>query len=231
MQTLTARTGAMCTLRTACGDYFDVYVSGSAEAQRGILIVHEWWGLKEHNLDWADRFADLGYRAMAIDLYDGRRTDDADEASQWMRELDQDLTDSKLQAALDTLRLAGRKLATYGCSMGGRQAMIATLLEPDSVAATVVAYSRMETDLAKLQTLAGPVLAIYAQQESTWPDKQQRFEAAMAQAGKHTEAVCFDAAHGFTNPASPRYQPAADRAAWQATVAFLDRYLSPHPRA
>ncbi|MCG7908123.1 MAG: dienelactone hydrolase family protein, partial [Candidatus Thiodiazotropha taylori] len=71
-----------------------------------------------------------------------------------------------------------------------------------------------------------PVLAIYAEQERNWPDKQHDFEQAMREAGKHTESVSYDAAHGFTNPTSPRYDEAADKAAWQVVIDFLQQEIA-----
>ncbi|MEW7998822.1 MAG: dienelactone hydrolase family protein, partial [Candidatus Thiodiazotropha endolucinida] len=65
----------------------------------------------------------------------------------------------------------------------------------------------------------------YAQQERNWTDKQEAFETAMRAAGKETESVGFDAAHGFTNPTSPRYDEAADKASWACIVDFLQRCL------
>ena len=218
-------TGEPHTLTTGDGRDFSVYAAGAKDSRRGILILHEWWGVKAHNRQWADRFAELGYRALLVDLYDGRVTDDAQQAGQWMRDLDQTLADCKLQSALDFLEAPGRRIATYGCSFGGKQAMQASLMRP--VSATVLAYCRMETDADRLRTLQGPVLAIYARQERNWPEKQQQFEAAMTAAGKITESVTYDAAHGFTNPESPRYDAVADRAAWRVTLAFLDRQLKP----
>ena len=155
------------------------------------------------------------------DLYDGRVTEDPEQAAQWMREIDQAAADRKLAAAIDRLSAPGRKLAVYGCSFGGKQAMQASLLKPRLIAATALAYCRMETDVSKLSTLQGPVLAIYARQERNWPQKQQDFEAAMAAAGKETRSVGYDAAHGFTNPSSPRYHAGADAAAWQCLLDFL----------
>lgn len=103
--------------------------------------------------------------------------------------------------------------------------MQATLLVPDKVAATIIAYSRMVTDVEKLKTLSGPVLAIYAKQERTWPKKQEDFEAAMAHAGKKTHGVAYDAAHGFTNPTSPRYDMESEQAAWETIVQFIKNNL------
>ncbi|MEJ2454023.1 MAG: dienelactone hydrolase family protein [Candidatus Thiodiazotropha sp.] len=217
--------GRDITLTTAEGESFGGYLAGRDEARGAVLILHEWWGVMPHNRQWADRLSEAGYQALVVDLYDGRVTDDPDLAAQWMREIDQAATDRKLTAAIEALHAPGRKLAVYGCSFGGKQAMQASLLRPQQIAATALAYCRMETDAAKLATLQGPVLAIYAQQERNWPQKQQDFEAAMAAAGKRTEAVGYDAAHGFTNPTSPRYDADADAAAWRVLLEFLARQL------
>ena len=213
--------GKTTQLHTADARPFEVYLAGPEDAGAAVMILHEWWGIKPHNRTWADRLADLGYRCMVVDLYDGRVTDDPEEASGWMREIDQEVADAKLKAALAFLSAPDRRIATYGCSFGGKESMQASLLAPQQVAATIVAYCRMETDVEKLKTLQGPVLAIYAQQERNWPQKQEDFEVAMAFAGKDTQGVGYDAAHGFTNPDSPRYDAEADRDAWETIVRFL----------
>ena len=214
--------GETIQLKTADSQAFNVYVAGPGDATGAVMILHEWWGVKPHNRDWADRLGELGYLALVTDLYDGRVTDDSEQAGSWMRDIEQTVADAKLRAALAYLEAPERNIVTYGCSFGGKESMQATLLAPDKVTATIVAYSRMETDVEKLKTLQGPVLAIYAQQERNWPKKQEDFEVAMAFAGKDTEGVGYDAAHGFTNPSSPRYDPEADKAVWETITRFLE---------
>ena len=57
----------------------------SVEEQRpGVLIVHEWWGLGEHQKMRARMLAELGYVAFALDMYGkGKLTDDAQTAGTW----------------------------------------------------------------------------------------------------------------------------------------------------
>jgi carboxymethylenebutenolidase len=217
--------GKEITLSTDRGETCNGYLAGDETAKAAVLILHEWWGIKPHNRAWADRLAESGYLVMVLDLYDGRVTDDAETAASWMREIDQPLADRKLIAAIDFLSQGDRRLAVYGCSFGGKEAMQASLLCPNKVDATALAYCRMETDVTKLATLQGPVLAIYAQQERNWPQKQEDFEAAMQAAGKLTLSVGYDAAHGFTNPESPRYEEEADVAAWNELTNFLGDHL------
>jgi dienelactone hydrolase len=148
-------------LRTTDGQAFDVYLAGAEDADAAVMILHEWWGVKPHNRQWAERLGELGYRTLVVDLYDGRTTDDAEQAGAWMREIDQAAADAKLLAALTHLDLErpGRRIASYGCSFGGKQSMRATLLAPSKVTATVVAYCAMENDVERLKRLPGPVFA------------------------------------------------------------------------
>ena len=208
------------TLHTAGGLPFVGYVAGDEAASGAVLILHEWWGLKGHNRGWADRLAEAGFRALAIDLYDGRVTGDREEAAAWMRGLDPAAVEAKLVAALDTLAAGGRQIATLGFSLGGRHAFAAALLRPDVVAATVAGYCRMPTD-EEVARLPGPLLAVYAERERSWPEKQRLFEAAMAGAGRTTESVCFDAAHGFMDPESRNFDPAAAEATWHLDSAIV----------
>ncbi|MEW8507378.1 MAG: dienelactone hydrolase family protein [Candidatus Thiodiazotropha sp.] len=217
--------GREIVLKTSQGESFKAYLAGDEKAASAVVILHEWWGLMPHNRQWADRLAEIGHLSLAVDLYDGRTSDDPELAAEMMRTIDQQSADRKLIAAIDYLHKPGRRIATYGCSFGGKESMQASLLQADKISATILAYCRMETDVKRLKGLTGPVLAIYAQQERNWPQKQEEFEAAMSAAGKITESVGFDAAHGFTNPTSPRYDKAADEASWHHIVAFLAQHL------
>lgn len=213
-------------LTTAEGTDFEVFPFGPDDAPIGILLVHDWWGVLDYNKEWAQRLSDeLGARSLVVDLYDGQRARTAEEAGEFMRSLDQDEVDAKLVAAIDYLKEGGRRLATLGWSLGGRQALQGALLDPEAVVATVLYYCRLVTDPEELAELGGPVLAIYAERERTWPDKMERFEAAMREAGKKTEAVTYDAEHGFVNPGSERYNPEFADDAWHRTVKFLKKQL------
>lgn len=213
-------------LQTPDGIEFEALVDGPEDATAGVLIVHDWWGVLDYNKQWAERLAAQGYKALVIDLYDGERARTAEEAGEMMRSLDQDVADSKLVSAIDYLKSGGRPLAALGWSFGGRQAMQAALLDPEAVKATVLFYCRMVTDVDQLSQLGGPVLALYAQSERTWPDKMEKFNHAMAKAGKEVETVTYNADHGFVNPDSERYNHEAAEDSWQRVHDFLQRQFS-----
>src|SRR5277367_2517478 len=51
----------------------------------GILVIHEWWGLNDWVKEQASKLSDLGYIALAVDLYRGKVATSPDEAHEIMR--------------------------------------------------------------------------------------------------------------------------------------------------
>lgn len=218
--------GEMVELKTADGKAFKVYAAGAKDAKRGILVIHEWWGLNDHIKGWADRFADMGYRAMAIDLYDGKVATDPDSAKKIMGTIDQDAANAKHRATLAALKAPNRKLATIGWCFGGGQSLQATLQEPEAIDATVIYYGPLVTDADQLSFIKGPVLGIFAKQDtSITPEKVKAFEQAMKAAGKRLELHMYDAKHAFANPSGHGYDSKAANEAWGVTKKFLAKNL------
>ncbi len=51
----------------------------------GILVVHEWWGHNEHARDRARMLAQIGYTALAVDIYgNGKTADHPKKAGEFM---------------------------------------------------------------------------------------------------------------------------------------------------
>jgi len=77
-------------------------VSGYLVAPEGkgpfpaLIIIHEWWGLNDWVKQNANRFAENGYIALAVDLYRGRSAASPDEAHELMRGLPEDRAVSDL---------------------------------------------------------------------------------------------------------------------------------------
>ncbi len=44
-----------------------------SEANPGIIVIHEWWGLNDNIRMMTDKLAGEGYTALAVDLYNGGR--------------------------------------------------------------------------------------------------------------------------------------------------------------
>lgn len=220
--------GKAVTLKTKEGQSFQAYESGPGAAKGAVLVIHEWWGLNDHIREWTDRLAQQGYRALAVDLYDGKATTNPDEAGKLMQAVDQTAANKKLQAGLDYLKASNSKIATIGWCFGGGQSLQATLLDPQAVSATVIYYGMPVSEVEKLKTLNGPVLGIFAKKDQ-WitPDKVKVFEETMKKAGKQLEVHMYDADHAFANPSGGRYDSTAAKDAWEKTKAFLAKNL-PH---
>ena len=58
------------------------YLAGPDDNQKhkGIILIHEWWGLNDNIRVNARKFAKLGYVALAVDLYEGESTTNREEA-------------------------------------------------------------------------------------------------------------------------------------------------------
>lgn len=213
-------------LTTTAGEVFDIYITGPEKATKSILIIHDWWGVLDYNREWANQFAQKGYRAMVIDLYGGYHPKDVKEAGEYMRSIDQEVANRKLHTALNYLQTSKRKIATLGWSFGGLQAQQAALHNPDKVSAVVLYYCRIIFDRQNVAKLRSAVLAIFAETERTWPDKQVALEHVMSELDKLLVCYSYDADHGFANPESPRYDSEVTEEAWRMTINFLDKYLS-----
>jgi len=60
---------------------FVAYNEASDAKRPVVLVVHEWWGLNDYSKGRAKQLADLGYLAMAVDLYGDGKTADNPEAA------------------------------------------------------------------------------------------------------------------------------------------------------
>jgi dienelactone hydrolase len=63
---------------------FLVYDSTIKDKRPGVLIVHEWWGLNDYARKRARMLAELGYTALALDMYgDGKQANHPDDAQKF----------------------------------------------------------------------------------------------------------------------------------------------------
>jgi carboxymethylenebutenolidase len=221
--------GKYLSLTKDCSSPFRVYVAGPDDAHRGILIVHGWLGLNRDIEALAEQFAQAGYKAMAIDLYDGQIATNPQHAKLLMNSIKQADANTKFAAALDTLKAPGRKIATIGWSYGASQALRATLSAPEPVSATVsyYPYGEMITDKDSLAPMRGPMLIQVGDKDFfLTPEKIDAYRAALTAAGKTLIVDTYDARHSFDKPESMNYNKIAAAEAQRSTGRFLDLYLN-----
>lgn len=206
------------------------------EGQRpGVLVVHEWWGQNEYPRKRARMLAELGYTALALDMYGGRKqADHPDGAGAFMRESLDNLPGSRnrFNAALELLRsepsVDASKIAAIGYCYGG---------------GVVLHMARYGADLRAVASFHGSLglgiapegegrevtarIVVYNGEDDPFVAPQQidALEAEMASAGANYEYIGFPGArHSFTNPDATEtgqkfgipleYNRLADEASW-----------------
>jgi carboxymethylenebutenolidase len=196
-----------------------------------LIVIHEWWGLNDWVKEQAQRLAEQGYVALAVDLYRGKTATDPNMAHELMRGLPQDRGLRDLESGFQYL--ASRKdvnpnrIGSIGWCMGGGYSLQLAVHEP-KLAACVANYGAPPTDAADIAKIHAPILGNYgAEDHGITPADVQAFEAAMKKAGKSIDVKIYDGAgHGFENPNNKDgYRQAAAEDAWQRTLNFLKAHL------
>jgi dienelactone hydrolase len=168
---------------------------------------------------------------LAVDLYRGESANTHEAAIKLMNGLDRKMTDAVLQTGLDQLKKPGRKIATFGFSMGGQESLLANLNDPDAVSATIIVYGfgfdKLEP--ARLEKLKSPVLVISGSEDTGAVQAATRFSANMQTAGRQCEVFIYPGVdHGFAQPlfnGGKNFNPEAVRASWVVIEDFLDSHL------
>jgi carboxymethylenebutenolidase len=197
----------------------------------GVLVIQEWWGLVDHIKDLADRFASVGFVALAPDLYHGQKTRSPDQAGKLLMALDIAETAKDLRGAAVYLRARAevepKKVAAVGFCMGGQLALFGATAHPDVIDAAVDFYGIHPKVNPDVSTLSGPVLAHFGKRDKSVPEDAARgLVERIERAGKKVEAHFYDADHAFFNDTRPEvYDRGSAELAWNRTLDFLRRVL------
>ena len=70
------------------GGFFQEPESGPAGS---ILLIHEWWGLNKQIRSVVTRFAEAGFLALGVDLYEGKTATVPDAARSYMQDVHPDI--------------------------------------------------------------------------------------------------------------------------------------------
>jgi carboxymethylenebutenolidase len=194
----------------------------------GVVVIQEWWGIVPHIEDIVGRFAAQGYVALAPDLYHGKTTVDAEEATHLMHGLDWPRAAKEIAAAVAHLREkeACTKVAIVGFCMGGALTVIGASVA--KVDAYVSFYGFPPKGAANLENVDAPGLFFYGDREGHFsvPDTQA-FAKAQTEKGIPTSVLVYENAdHAFFNDTRKEvYAKDASNDAWARTLAHLGKYL------
>ncbi len=203
----------------------------------GVLVIGEWWGVNEANMNRARRMAAAGYVAFAPDMYgDGKITKDKKQAGKWMKQVidNTDILNRRAQLGLDILKadpnVDGGRLAAMGSSFGGRTAIQMAYAGHDIKAAVSIA-SQLPPAPTSVTSIK-PRMLILIGGDDKWitPDKVAAFEAGLDRAKANWEMTTYSGArHSFATPGSGSYgiknlvyNEMADKRSWAAMMTLFD---------
>lgn len=215
-----------------------------AETRPGIVIVHEWWGLNEYIVRRAHMLAELGYVALAIDMYGGGRiATNPDEAGALMTGVLDDMQTGSAalragyQLLLDQPGVDAGRTAAIGYCFGG-----AMVLHMARIGMPLKAVASFHGALGSFhQAEAGSIqpklLVCHGAADSmVGMADVDTFRQEMDKAGADYEVLLLDGAkHGFSNPEASvngekygldlGYDEQADAKSWSAMRSLFDEVL------
>src|SRR5512137_2921748 len=205
-----------------------------------VLVVHEWWGHNEYARKRARMLAEMGYAALAVDMYgDGKTAAHPEDAGKFAGELmkNAETTKARFLAALEFLKAQPQtdpgRIAAIGYCMGG---------------AVVLNMARAGLDLRGVASFHGSLGAAFTAQpggvkakvlvmngaDDTFITAEQieALKKEMAAAGADFRFINYPGAkHSFTNPDADEfakkfgmpvaYNAEADRLSWEELKGFL----------
>jgi len=220
--------------------------TGSGASPRpGILVVHEWWGLNDYIRGRAHQLAELGYEALAVDMYGGGRiAQDPEGASALMSSVlgDVPALEQRFRAALDTLRarpgVDPSKIAAIGYCFGG--AVVLHAAKIGLPLAGVVSFHGALSSFHKPApgSVHAKVLVCHGADDALVPESDiETFKKEMDEAGASYRFQAYPGAkHGFTNPEATAkgarygmpvaYDSDADARSWTDMRTFFEEIFA-----
>ena len=200
-----------------------------------VVLIHEWWGLNDNIRAMARRFADAGYVALAVDLYEGETAERPERARSLMEQAMErtDRLERNIEQAfyyLDVMPSTNR-IGSVGWCFGGGWSLRTALMFPRELDASVIYYGELETGRDRLAPLEVPILGLFGSDDGVVPeDRVRAFGEVLTELEKPHEIHVYEGAgHAFANPSGDNYEPDTAARAWAKTTAFLNRHLKQGP--
>ena len=212
----------------------------NAEGKRpGVLIVHEWWGHNDYVRQRADMLAELGYTALAVDMYgDGKQAAHPDDAGKFAMSVMTNLpeAEARFNAAMELLKsqatVDSQKIAAIGYCFGGSVAltMANTGADLDAVAAF---HSGVQLPVMPNENLKAKVLVCNgADDPFVSPESVEAFKSAMDSVGADYQYIAYPGVvHSFTSKEADAngekfdmplaYDADADAKSWASLMELL----------
>lgn len=216
-----------------------VYDENLEGKRPAVLVVHEWWGLNDYTKRRARELAELGYIAMAVDMYgNGKRADDPTDAGNLAMPFYKDpvMAKAHFDAAVNRLKeykeVDTANMAGIGyCFGGGVLLNIARMGE--GLKGVVSFHGSLVGTPADKSLLKSQILVCHGADDQFVPATEvAAFKKQMDSIGAvYTFKIYPGATHAFTNPDATAmgqkfnipiaYNAAADTASWNEMKVFF----------
>lgn len=218
-----------------------VYDEDVAGKRPGVLVVHEWWGLNDHARNSAEKLAELGYVALAVDMYgEGKSTDHPEQAGEWATWIrnNTEVAAARFGAAYDLL--AGHELtnasqiAAIGYCFGGSVVLTMAMNGAD-LAGVVSFHGGLPTEPAGVDKVKPAILVCHGGSDPTISEDQvDLFLKNLDAVNADYQFIIYGGAkHSFTNKEADArgisalaYDAKADRRSWRAMVGMFEEIFA-----
>ncbi len=202
------------------------------EKRPGVVVIHENRGLNPHIRDVTRRMGTEGFLGFGPDMLSplGGTPSDEDRARQMLGTLNADETVVRLAAAVPFLAShpeSTGKIGVVGFCWGG--GMVNRLAAAGTSLNACVSYYGRQLPTDEVPKISAPLLLHYAGLDQRINAGIADYEAALKANNKTYEIYMYEGAnHAFNNDTNAaRYNREAADLAWNRTVNFLKKYLSP----
>ena len=217
---------------------YDDAVKGERPA---VLVVHEWWGHNDYARKRAMMLAELGYTALAVDMYgDGKQAEHPKDAGAFAGEVrkNMDVAEARFNAGVSLLKnhetVNADQISAIGYCFGGGIVLEMARRGVDLDLVASFHGSLNTASPAAPGSLKGEKVLVFngAADRMVKPEHIDAFKAEMAQAGADLVFVDYpDTLHAFTNPEADEYaarfniplayNPEADKDSWHGLTEGL----------
>jgi len=221
---------------------FDASLEGP---RPGILVVHEWWGQDAYVRGRADMLAEMGYTALAVDMYgDGKTADHPDDAGKFASEVFQNIEGAKARfnAALELLKnhqtTNPEAIAAIGYCFGGGVVLHMARFGAD-LDGVVSFHGSLATEspAQEGEVIAAILVCHGADDPFVKPEHVDGIKAEMEAANVDFTFRSYPGVvHSFTNPGADEngkkfdlplvYNEEADKQSWQEMQDFFSRIFA-----
>ncbi len=202
-----------------------------ADSDRGVLVLHPWWGLNDTMRAFCSQLAAEGFLAFAPDLYHGKVASSIKDAEILSNALDGEQAKADIALAVAFLAeraaQADRGLAVIGFSLGAYFALDLSVAdaEPNRIHAVVVFYGTRAGDYSGSKA---EYLGHFAETDEYEPRSAVNdLEDALRRAGRPVTFYHYPGTGHwfFEQDRQAAYDQAAAALAWERTLTFLRRLL------